>query len=64
MLEGNFRKRPPGQRTTQELWAQVTADDIDPILMAAMGRPADTDALFTYALDNLIESVLARSKSQ
>jgi TetR/AcrR family tetracycline transcriptional repressor len=64
MLEGNFRKRPPGHRTTQELWAEVTADDIDPILMAAMGRPADTDALFTYALDNLIESVLARSKSQ
>jgi AcrR family transcriptional regulator len=64
MLEGNFRTRPPGQRTTQELWSEITAEDIDPILLAAMRRPADTDALFTYALDNLIESVLTRSRSR
>jgi AcrR family transcriptional regulator len=63
MLEGNFRSRPPGHRTTQELWTEVTDDDIDPALLAAMSRPADTDALFTYALDNLITSVLARSTS-
>jgi len=61
MLEGSFRKRPPGARTTQELWAEVDQGDIDPVLLAAMGRPADTDALFTYALDHLIDAILRRS---
>jgi TetR/AcrR family transcriptional regulator, tetracycline repressor protein len=63
MLEGNFRKRPPGFRTTQELWSEITADDIDADLLAAMAGPTDTDELFTYALDHLIESVLASSGS-
>jgi TetR/AcrR family tetracycline transcriptional repressor len=58
MLEGNFSRRPPGARATHELWAEVDDDGIDPGLQAAMGRPADTDALFTYALDRLIDSVL------
>ena len=42
----------------------IKADDIDPTLLVAMGRPTDTDALFTYALDNLIESVLTRSRTR
>ena len=58
MLEGNFRKRPAGLRTTQELWTEIDADDIDPALLVAMARPTDTDVLFTYALDHLIDAIL------
>ncbi len=62
MLEGSFSRRPAGYRTTHQLWAEVDdaeLEGIDPALLAAMRRPTDTDALFTYALDHLIESVLA-----
>jgi TetR/AcrR family tetracycline transcriptional repressor len=59
MLEGNFRKRPPGMRTTQELWGEITDERIDPVLLASMQHPTDTEALFTYALDQLLDSILA-----
>ena len=59
MLEGNFRKRPVGLRTTQELWAEIEDPTIDPVILASMRRPTDTDALFTYALDKLLDSILA-----
>lgn len=62
LLEGNFSRRPPGQRTTQQVWGEADPAElggIDPALLTVMRRPTDTDALFTYALDHLIESVLA-----
>jgi TetR/AcrR family tetracycline transcriptional repressor len=64
MLESNFRKRPAGQRTTQDLWAEIDARDIDPVLLASMQRPTDTDALFTYALDKLLDSIIGRAADQ
>ena len=59
MLEGNFRKRLVGLRTTQELWAEIEDPTIDPVILSSMRRPTDTDALFTYALDKLLDSILA-----
>ena len=61
MLETTLSRRPPGLRTTHQLWAEADPTDlegIDPQLLTAMRRPTDTDALFTYALDRLIDSVL------
>jgi hypothetical protein len=59
LLEDNFAHRQPGSRTTQELWQ--TLDDgagIEPALKRAMAKPANTDALFDYAVDRLLASVL------
>jgi TetR/AcrR family tetracycline transcriptional repressor len=59
MLEGNFSRRPAGARTTQELWRTVEDPQIDPALKTAMTSAPDTDALFDYALDALLRSILA-----
>jgi TetR/AcrR family tetracycline transcriptional repressor len=58
LLEDNFASRQPGSRTTQELWKGVEDPDIDARLRAAMSKPADTDALFDYAVNRLLASVL------
>jgi TetR/AcrR family tetracycline transcriptional repressor len=58
MLEGNFNERPAGAKTTQELWRTVDDADIDPALQAAMAEAPDTDAVFEYALDALLRSIL------
>jgi AcrR family transcriptional regulator len=58
LLEGNFRRRPAGARTSQELWRAVGDPTIDPALRAALARETDTDALFDYALDALLGSIL------
>lgn len=59
LLEDNFSHRREGGRTTQELWRRVDDPLIDPGLRRAMTRPANTDTLFDYAVDRLLESVLA-----
>lgn len=58
LLEDNFSHRREGGRTTQELWRRVDDPAIDPGLRRAMTRAANTDALFDYAVDRLLESVL------
>jgi TetR/AcrR family tetracycline transcriptional repressor len=58
MVEGNFRSRPAGARTTQELWRKVDDPSIDPQLRDSLSEPADTDALFDYALEALLGSIL------
>jgi hypothetical protein len=58
LLEDNFSHRREGGRTTQELWRRVDDPAIDADLKRAMSRPANTDALFDYAVDRLVESVL------
>jgi TetR/AcrR family transcriptional regulator, tetracycline repressor protein len=58
LLDSNFSRRPAGARTTQELWRTVADDQIDPELRATMAEPTDTEALFDYALDALLRSIL------
>jgi AcrR family transcriptional regulator len=58
LLEGSFRRRPAGARTSQDFWHGVADSGIDPGLVAAMRRPADTDALFDYAIHGLLRSIL------
>jgi TetR/AcrR family transcriptional regulator, tetracycline repressor protein len=58
LLDSNFQRRPAGSKTTQELWRTVEDDQIDPELRATMAAPTDTDALFDYALDALLRSIL------
>jgi TetR/AcrR family tetracycline transcriptional repressor len=59
LLDSNFSQRPAGARTTQELWGAVDDAQIDPDLREAMTETPDTDALFDYALDALLRSILA-----
>ncbi|MBV8159436.1 MAG: helix-turn-helix transcriptional regulator [Acidimicrobiia bacterium] len=58
LLEDNFAHRQPGSRTTQELWRALEDEAIDPALRKAMAKPANTDALFDFAVDCLLASIL------
>ena len=58
LLEDNFAHREPGSRTTQELWHALADGAIDADLRKAMSRPANTDALFDYAVERLVASIL------
>jgi hypothetical protein len=58
LLEDEFAHREPGARTTQELWATVDDGGVDPGLRRAMSRGVNTDALFDFAVDRLLASVL------
>jgi TetR/AcrR family transcriptional regulator, tetracycline repressor protein len=58
MIEEEYRQREPAQVGTQGLWADVEDVDIDPAIRDAMTRSTDTDALFTYTLDRLLDAVL------
>lgn len=58
LIEDNYRHRPPGTRTTQQLWQDVDDEGIDAGLQAAMRRAPDSDGLFRYALDRLLDAVL------
>ena len=67
VAEWNFAAQMIAIRTAEgtsdrdQLKAELFTEEylIERPLLAAMRRPTDTDALFTYALDHLIESVLA-----
>jgi len=59
LLEANFKSRQEGAETTQELWRSVEDPRIDAALRTAMTRSPNTDALFDYAVDRLLEAVLA-----
>ena len=58
MIEEEYRQREPAQVGTQGLWSEVDEVDIDPAIREAMTRSTDTDALFTYTLDRLLDAVL------
>jgi AcrR family transcriptional regulator len=58
VIEEQYRQRPPGELATRDLWAGVDDTAIDPAIRAAMTGPTDTDALFTYTLDRLLDAVL------
>jgi AcrR family transcriptional regulator len=58
MIEEEYRTRPPGELATGSLWAGVDDADIDPAIREAMTGATDTDALFTYTLDRLLDAVL------
>jgi AcrR family transcriptional regulator len=59
MIEEEYRQREPAQVGTQGLWADVDDDAIDPAIREAMTASTDTDALFTYTLDRLLDAVLS-----
>ncbi|MET0825204.1 MAG: TetR/AcrR family transcriptional regulator, partial [Acidimicrobiales bacterium] len=58
MIEEEYRQREPAQVGTRHLWAGVDDEAIDPAIRAAMTGPTDTDSLFTYTLDRLLDAVL------
>lgn len=58
MIEEEYRQREPAQVGTQGLWSGVDDDAIDPAIRSAMTGSTDTDALFTYTLDRLLDAVL------
>ena len=64
VIEEQYRQRPPGELTTSALWATLDEADVDPAIQAAMTEATDTDALFLYTLDRLLDAVLPPASRQ
>jgi AcrR family transcriptional regulator len=58
LLESNLRDRPPNAQRSEDLWRDVDDSRIAPQLVAAMSRPAETEASFEFALRALLQSLL------
>jgi TetR/AcrR family transcriptional regulator, tetracycline repressor protein len=59
LLTDNFEQRVPGSETTQELWHSQGGGAIDAGLQRAMEQGVDTDVLFAFTLDKLLDGLLA-----
>lgn len=61
MIEEEYRQRGPDELATGVLWAELEEGTVPPTIQAAMAEPADTDALFDFTLDRLLDAVLPAS---
>lgn len=61
VIEQQYRERDPAEFATGDLWAAMEATGIAPTLAAAMAEPTDTDALFAYTLDRLLDAILGQA---
>jgi TetR/AcrR family transcriptional regulator, tetracycline repressor protein len=60
LLTDNFEQRVPGSETTQELWHSQGGGAVDAGLQRAMEQGVDTDVLFAFTLDKLLDGLLPR----
>jgi len=58
LLTDNFEHRVPGSETTQELWHRLGGSAVDAGLQRAMEQGVDTDVLFAYTLEKLLDGLL------
>jgi TetR/AcrR family transcriptional regulator, tetracycline repressor protein len=58
LLTDNFEQRVPGSETTQELWHSQGGGAVDAGLQRAMEQGVDTDVLFAFTLDKLLDGLL------
>jgi hypothetical protein len=58
LLTDNFEQRVPGSETTQELWHSLGGGAVDAGLQRAMEQGVDTDVLFAFTLDKLLDGLL------
>ncbi len=58
VIEEQYRQGESGDFATAGLWAALDDGDVPPALRAAMAEPTDTDALFAFTLDRLLDAVL------
>jgi AcrR family transcriptional regulator len=58
LLTDNFEQRVPGSETTQELWHSQGGGAVDAGLQKAMEQGVDTDVLFTFTLERLLDGLL------
>jgi AcrR family transcriptional regulator len=58
LLTDNFEQRVPGSETTQELWHSQGGGAVDAGLQKAMEQGVDTDVLFAFTLERLLDGLL------
>ncbi len=58
VIEDQYRQGESGDFATAGLWAGLEAGEVAPAIRAAMAEPTNTDALFDFTLDRLLEAVL------
>jgi AcrR family transcriptional regulator len=58
LLTNNFEERVPGSETTQELWRSQGGGAEEAGLQHAMEQGVDTDALFLFTLEHLLDGLL------
>lgn len=61
MIEDQYRQGEPDEFRTHHLWADLEEPGVDPAMRAAMAGPTDTDELFDYTLDLMLDAVLGPS---
>ncbi|MEL7209902.1 MAG: hypothetical protein AAGK32_16995, partial [Actinomycetota bacterium] len=59
VIEDQYRQRRPGELGTQGLWAVLDEPGVPMATREAMAGPTDTEDLFTYTLDRLLDGILA-----
>jgi AcrR family transcriptional regulator len=58
VIEDQYRQGESGDFATAGLWAGLDDGEVAPAISAAMAQPTDTDALFDFTLDRLLDAVL------
>ena len=58
LLTNNFEQRVAGSETTQDLWHRLGGGAVDAGLQRAMEQGVDTDVLFAFTLDKLLDGLL------
>ena len=58
VIEEQYRQGESGDFATAGLWAGLGDGAVAPALRAAMAQSTDTDALFDFTLDRLLDAVL------
>ncbi len=58
VIEDQYRQGESGDFATAGLWAGLDEAAVAPAIRTAMARPTDTDALFDFTLDRLLDAVL------
>jgi TetR/AcrR family transcriptional regulator, tetracycline repressor protein len=60
LLDTALGHRFPDAPKAHELWAGLAPEGLDAELVAAMARPPDVEAIFTEAVDRLLDALLPR----
>jgi len=61
VIEEQYRQGDSADFATADLWAGLDDDDVAPAIRSAMAQPTDTDALFDFTLERLLDAVLPAS---
>jgi len=60
LIEDHYRHRRPGGPSSQEIWQSIEDPEVDSALRTAMTSSEDSDALFAFTVERLLDGIFAR----